>query len=288
MQKAFSPGAVGIRGLNLPGQVTLAATAGFDSLIFDVREAATLADTHGVASVKDLFARAKVAPGGWGLPVAWQNDDRWKADLRDLPRLAALGRALGSDRVATWVPAGSNERAYPENFAWHVERFRPIAETLRAEGCRLGLEFIGPKTHRTRFTHEFIYTMDGMLELGRAIGTGNVGLLLDAWHVYTSGGRMADLGRLTAEDVVVAHVNDAPPGIPIEEQNDQVRALPCETGVIDLAGFMAELRRMGYDGPVMPEPFSARLNERAPSDPEGVAREVAASLNRLWEIGGLT
>lgn len=287
MQKAFSPGAVGIRGLDLAEQIALTAKAGFDSLIFDVREAAALADRRGADEVKGLFARAGVAPGGWGLPVAWQNDHQWRDDLRDLPRLAALGRALGSDRVFTWVPPGSNERAEAENFAWHVERFRPIAEVLGAEGCRLGLEFIGPKTSRARFTHAFIYTMDGMLELARTISTGNVGLLLDAWHVYTAGGSMTDLDRLTAADVVVAHVNDAPPGLPIEEQNDHIRALPGETGVIDLAGFMSRLSQMGYVGPVMPEPFSARLNQRAPTDPEGVARETAASMDWLWRAGGL-
>ncbi len=84
-----------------------------------------------------------------------------------------------------------------------------------------------------------------MLRLAADIGTGNVGLLLDAYHQYTGGGTPADLDRITAADVVTVHVNDALAGIPIDELPDLVRCLPLETGVIDLAGLYAQAGRAG-------------------------------------------
>jgi sugar phosphate isomerase/epimerase len=66
-----------------------------------------------------------------------------------------------------------------------------------------------------------------------------------------------------------------------------VRALPMETEVIDLVGFMRALREMGYDGPVMPEPFSQRLNDLAATDPPAAAREAARSMDALWRAAGL-
>jgi sugar phosphate isomerase/epimerase len=123
------------------------------------------------------------------------------------------------------------------------------------------------------------------MELAEAIGTGNVGLLLDAWHLYTSGGSMEDLDKITAQDVVTVHVNDAPAGVEREEQIDNVRALPMETGVIDLATFMQKLDGMGYDGPITPEPFSARVN--AIEDPLEAAQVVAGYMDELWKAGGL-
>jgi sugar phosphate isomerase/epimerase len=287
MHKTLSPEAVGIRGLPLPAAIDLARTAGFAGLAFDVRAAADLAAAHGTAYVRDLFARAGVLPGHWNLPVAWREDDQWADDLQRLPGLAALARELDCPRAVTFMFSGSDERPYQENFAWHVARFRPIAEVLRDEGCRFGIEFIGPKTFRAQYRHEFIYTLDGLMELAHAIGTGNVGLLLDSWHLYTSGGSVADLDRLTADDVVVVHVNDAPAGVPVDEQVDNVRTLPMATGVIDLPGFMGKLRDMGYDGPVTPEPFSARLNELAAADPAGAAREAARAMDALWRAAGL-
>jgi sugar phosphate isomerase/epimerase len=285
MFKNLSPGAIGIRGLSLAESIDLARQTGFGGIDFNIREAAALADEHGVEHVRSLFEDGGVRPGSWGLPVAWNKDDQWQADLADLPELAALGRELGCTRTATWCPPASDERSFDDNLAWHVARFRPIALVLADQGVRFGIEFIGPKTLRAGHKYEFIYTLEGMLELAEAIGTGNVGLLLDAWHLYTSGGSADDLDKITAEDVVVVHVNDAPAGVPLDEQIDNVRRLPMETGVIDLAAFMKKLAALGYDGPVAAEPFSVRLNEIAATDPLEAARVTAEAMDRLWRSG---
>jgi sugar phosphate isomerase/epimerase len=282
MYATIGPEALGIRGLSLSEAIAVAHDAGFAGLAFDSRAAARAVDEQGLAAVQEKFGQAGVKPALWNLPVAWRDDDQWQADLRELPRLAATARELGATRTATYMPSGSDERPFRENFNWHVARLRPIAEVLRDEGCRFGIEFIGPRTYRAAFRHEFIHSLDGVMELNAAIGTGNVGLLLDSWHLYTSGGTIAEMERLTNDDVVVVHVNDAPAGIAPDEQIDTVRTLPMETGVIDLVGFMRALRKMGYDGPVMPEPFSQRLNDLAATDPEAAAREAARSMDALF------
>jgi sugar phosphate isomerase/epimerase len=287
MFKSLNPGAIGIHGLSLAETIGLAQKTGFDGVEFSIREAATLADARGVDYVRDLFQNAGVLPGHWALPVAWNKDDLWEQDLEQLPQLAALARDLGCTRTATWCISGSNERDYEENFAWHVARFRSIAEVLKEYGCHLGIEFIGPKTLRDGFLYPFIYTMEAMMELAGAIGTGNVGLLLDAYHLHTSGGSVEDLDKIAAQDVVVVHVNDAPEGITRDELMDTIRRLPMETGVIDLPGFMRRLDGMGYDGPVMAEPFSQSLNEIASRDPVEAARLTAEAMDRLWQAGGL-
>ena len=287
MDKTLGPGAIGIRGLALPEAIALARETGFDAVVIDLPEVGRLAEEHGLDHVRDLFTGAGVRPASWGVPVAWRQGDDCEADLRRLPRLAALARELGAPRATAGVWPGSDERPYDENLAWHVARLRPIARVLADEGCRLGLEFIGPKTFRAPFRHEFVYTLGGAMELAAAIGMGNVGVLLDAWHLYTSGGAIAEVARLTAADVIAVHVNDAPAGVPPDEQIDTVRALPLETGVIDLVGFMRALRDIGYDGPVMPEPFSQRLNDLAATDPRAAAREAARALDALWRAADL-
>ncbi len=76
----------------------------------------------------------------------------------------------------------------------------------------------------------------------------------------------------------------SPAGIPRDSQVDQVRTLPGETGVIDCARFLGALAEIGYDGPVMVEPFSEEV--RLLSDKEACA-VVAAALEKVWEKGGL-
>ena len=290
MYQTLGPEALGIRGLSLPEAIELASAAGFAGLSFNITQAADLADTHGIAHVRALFTRAGVRPAHWNLPLDWRQpgEDEWRAGLAALPRLAAVARDLGAERTATYMPSGSDERAYDENLAWHVARLRPIAQTLRDAGCRFGIEYIGPKTYRDQFAQPFIHTLAGTLDLIAAIGLPNVGLMLDSWHLYAAGESAADLAGLANDQIVVVHVNDAPAGVARDEQIDTVRALPTETGVIDLAAFMNALRAIGYDGPVMPEPFSQRVSDLASTDPVAAAKEAARSMQTLWEIAGLS
>jgi sugar phosphate isomerase/epimerase len=75
--------------------------------------------------------------------------------------------------------------------------------------------------------------------------------------------------------------------VPFDQVTDTIRHMPLETGVLDLAGFMRVLARIGYDGPVATEPFNTRLNAVAATDPSAAAREVSAAMDRLWQISGL-
>lgn len=286
MFKNLSAGAIGINNKSLAETIVLAQKSGFAGIDFNIREAAKLVEEHGLDHVRDLFVENNVLPGQWGLPVAW-NQDQWQADLADLPRLAAVGVELGCHRTATWCPSWSDSRDYAENYQWHIERFRPIAEILREHNCSFGIEFLGPKSLRTGHNYGFIYTLEEMMQLAADIGTGNVGLLLDAWHLYTSGGSLEDLDNITAADIVVVHINDAPAGIPRDELADTVRCLPLETGVIDLVGFMRKLAALGYDGPVTTEPFNQRLNAIAAEDPYAAAQAVSQAMSQLWQASGL-
>ena len=283
----LNTGAIGIHGYTLPETIALARRVGFEGIDFDIREAASLVEDMSFEHVRDLFSDAGVRPGQWSLPVAWQSDDQWQGDLKALPELASLGRDLGCTRTATWCPPASDERPFEKNFAWHVDRFGAIAEVLAEYDCRLGIEFIGPATLRAGHRYPFIHTLAGMMRLADAIGTGNVGLLLDAWHLYTSGGEVDDLDAITAEDVVTVHVNDAPEDVDRKAQIDNVRCLPMETGVIDLPAFIRKLDAMGYKGPVTTEPFNARLNEIAEDAPEKAARIVKEQLDELWRAADL-
>ena len=284
MFKNLSPGAIGIRNYSLQQSLELARQTGFEGIDFNIKEAAELAEKHGADYVRGLFDQAGVKPGAWGLPVAWR-EDRWKDDFKELPELAAVGQAIGALRTGTWCPPSSDTLPFAENFQWHVDRYGPIAEALAPYGVRFAIEFIGPQTLRPAAKHAFIYTMEGMLELTKALGTNNAGLLLDAWHLYTSGGKLDDLDKLTNADVVVVHVNDAPEGLTMETYIDQDRRLPMETEVMDLPGFMRKLVGMGYDGPVTPEPFSKRLN--AMTDPIEQATETAKYMDKMWAASGL-
>lgn len=264
----------------------LARAAEFQGVDINIYEVAGLLKKKSLGHVNNIFANADLHCGGWELPLRWKEDDEtiFEADLEQLPTLASIGQKLGCLRTFTWVRPYSETRSFNENFDWHIARLQPIARILKKYDCLLGLEFVGTETFRANHKHEFIHTMEGILQLCDSIGTGNAGLLLDSWHWYTSRGTMDDLKQLSSKDVIYIHVNDAPRNIQPEKLIDTVRCLPGETGAIDLVSFLGTLKETGYDGPVTPEPFSKKLQQMPVSK---AVQTVGRALDRVWQAVGL-
>ncbi|MFP4058407.1 MAG: sugar phosphate isomerase/epimerase family protein [Candidatus Brocadiia bacterium] len=285
MFQNLAPGAVGVRG-STEETAPLAAQAGFQGLDLDLGEAAERVQEGQLDALRAVYERHGLRPGGFGLPVDFRGDEEtFRQGVDRLARRAPAAAAMGCRRCFTWLAPASDELPFDQNFERHRSRLGACARVLGEHGCRLGLEFVGPKTSREGKQHEFIYDLPGMLELAEAIGTGNVGLLLDSWHWYTSGGTADQLRALRPDQVVYVHVNDAPRGVAVEEQVDNVRAMPGATGVIDMAAFLGALEAIGYDGPVTAEPFVPALRELEPAE---ALRRVAASLDAIFEAAGVT
>lgn len=278
---SLNAAAIGLPDLDLPEVIALAARTGFRGIDIDIRAA----EAHAPALLRDLLARAGLLAAAWGLPVEGAQSE-WQVDLAALDRRAALAERLGARRCVTWVPSWHDSRPLAENAAFHVDRLTPVAQVLADHGIALGLEFLGPRTLLDGHRHAFLRTMPAMLDLAREIGP-NVGLLVDAWHLHSSGGTLAQLARLSARDIVHVHLSDAPLGVALDDLQDRVRRLPGETGVIDLTGFLRTLAAIGYEGPVVSEPFDAELNALAAQDAEAAATRVRVAMDRLWKMAGL-
>ncbi|MDE3258968.1 MAG: sugar phosphate isomerase/epimerase [Gemmatimonadota bacterium] len=284
MFKSLAPGAIGVKA-TLEEGLAFAGAAGFQGLDVNIREVAAYVREKGADHVTGLFRDAGLKIGAWGLPVAWNGPlEDYKRELHVLPGLAEAAASVGAFRVSQWIPPASDDRPFREQFQWCLGRLRPICDVLKDHGCSLGLEFIGPRTQRIDRTYGFIHSIAGMLGFCEALGTGNAGLLLDCWHWYTSLGTLADMRGLTPDDVIHVHVNDAPADVAVGEQVDQVRALPSETGVIDLVGFLSALNVIGYKGPVTPEPFSRKVRELPASE---AVRVTHRGLDEAWRAAGL-
>ena len=282
MFKALQPDAIGIR-VGMRECLRLAKNAGFDGLNLPIREADELAQANSVNYVKDLWEASGLKTAGWPLPVNWRDSEaEYDENLGNLPRLAKLAAELGCFRSTTYIlPSGNIP--FKENWDLHVKCLRPAAEILKEHGHRFGLEFVAPATRRRDGRFLFLHTMDAALGLAAAIGTGNVGLLFDVWHWYTSHATFDDVRKLGKDDVVYVHVNDAPAGIERDDQQDLVRCLPGETGVIPIAELLQILKQIGYDGPVVPEPLSEKVYGM---EPQEAANATARSLDKVWQLAG--
>lgn len=255
MLRCLNPGHIHVTVDSVENAIEFCKIGGFDCIALTPK----LVNEMPAEDFKAELFECHVAPGAWGLPVNWRgSQEDFDKSMAEFSAQCAAMQAVGATRCATWIMPGSNDMDTAEYRKFHIDRLTPVAKVLADHGMSFGMEFIGPKTLRDSLKYQFVYKMEDMLALGEEIGD-NVGLLVDAFHLYTSGGAMSDLAKIPAEKIVLVHINDAKIGRSADEQIDGERELPCATGVIPIGDFMRALRSTGYLGPVEAEPFDSAL-----------------------------
>jgi len=274
MYTCLNPGNIGLQ-ISWEECLPLAKASGFEGIDIPIDP------QHPASYYRDLLACYDLKPGGMALPFTPADEDaKIVAGLQNLPAICARAQEIGQTRFYIWIVPFSDTLDRKANFKLHAERLGKTAKIMKDFGCSLGLEFIGPKTLRPGHRYCFLRTMDEMLDLCEAVGE-NTGLLLDAYHWWTSLGVVDDLLRLENRQVVYVHINDGQPGLAVDEQLDLVRCLPGETGKIDIAAFLNALRKIQYDGPVVPEPFEKKLHSLTPSE---AVKVVADATHKVWKL----
>jgi sugar phosphate isomerase/epimerase len=261
MLRALNAGAIHVSVKNLTEGIDACRMGGFDCLAMSHE----LIAEHTAEEVNEMMFDAIIAPGAWGVPFNWRgSEEDFASGFDAMKQQVQKMHDVGVKRCATWILPGSNDLTFAENEEFHRRRLGEVALLLEDFGMTLGLEFVGPKTLRDQFKYPFYYDLNGMLGFSSTVGS-NVGLLVDVWHMYTSGSSLDDLAKVSASQISLVHINDAPAGVDVDAQVDNVRCLPCETGVIDIKSFLNVLRGIGYIGPVEAEPFDDSL-KALPSD----------------------
>lgn len=100
-------------------------------------------------------------------------------------------------------------------------------------------------------------TLSRTMEVVEAAGERNGGVLIDIWHLARGNVDFAEVGRLPKEAIISVEIDDASetPAESLWEDTLHNRLLPGE-GSFDIARFLAEVERTGYDGPVGVEVIS--------------------------------
>jgi sugar phosphate isomerase/epimerase len=273
-------GAIGVSA-NQREAIELAARHGFESVGVDAGYIASLSSGQ-LGEVQELLKQKSLVFGAAGLPVEFRRDEAvFLEGMKGLPAVAAGLQRAGLDRISTWLMPCDDKLTYLENFKQHTRRLREVAKVLKDHNVRFGLEYVGPKTSWSSRRFPFIHTMAEMKELIAEIGTGNLGFQLDSWHWWNAGETAADLLTLKGTEVIAVDLNDAPAGIPKDQQVDGHRELPSATGVIDLAAFLNALNQIGYDGPIRAEPFNQAVNKMSKAD---ACAAAVASLKKAFAL----
>lgn len=283
-------------GLNLSAEATIeiAAEAGFAGVDFMVRDLVEAgADVDGLRGRMDDL---NLLGGAWVLPMNWKNDlEAFEQGLKQLPTYAATAQKLGLSRTGTWVRFESEPvddvsrlseadraRLVEEATAWQIDRLGRIARILDDHGSRLGLEIIGSQVAPTGRGVRLVGTY---AELRRCFGklkaeNANVGVLVDAFHIFAANERVNDVLQEGAESVVWVHLA-GPANLDRLSLRDEERTLPGQSGAGICHTLLAALAKAKYQGPVTTEPLG-RCQELDGLAPLAIAIKTLESLRRVW------
>ncbi len=278
MFRNLSPEAINIK-TTLLERLRLAKLGNFEGMDISILECFEFSKNDKVEKIKSMFEIFDLKIGGWCLPFnIGEREEKFNNDIKILEEYLKIAKKIQAFRIYTWIIPFSDELPFKQNFNLHLTRTRKLCALIEKYDCLLGLEFIGTKKVREGHKYEFIWNLEQICEFIKKVKMDNLGVLLDSWHLYASGGEINDIKKLKGKDIVYVHVNDAP-NIPKYELIDNERFLPGETGVIDIVEFLKTLKEIGYEGPITPEPFNKRVNEL----PDEIAvRLVGGYLLKIW------
>lgn len=172
--------------------------------------------------------------GGWALP-----DDTGSAG-RNVVGIEAVAGGFGGRHVSAGEFRGDGVLDTDDALNAAAARLRGHADRLARRELLVAVE---------PFPWSAISSVRCAAELARRSGAANVGLLVDVWHFYNSGGAVDELADLPAVGVAAVQLNDGP--LVHENFLQHARAerrLPG-AGELDVVGLVRAVARTGFTGP---------------------------------------
>ena len=152
-----------------------------------------------------------------------------------------------------------------------VEPLRDLAEQAATHGTRVAIETM---------PFSAIATVPMGAEIVSATDHPGAGLLVDAWHVFRAGTTLTELrAALRPEMIFAVELDDAAPDVVGTLFEDTVEnRLFCGEGCFDLAGLVAVLRDVGFDGPWGVEILSTSYRKLPVADALKLAAESVSTV----------
>lgn len=217
-----------------------------DEIAEYLRRGGTLADLAKALDDAGLKVVSMIALHGW----VTAGGEAYRAVLEDCRRRMDQAAALGSPYIVASPPRGVVDLGLAS------ARFADLMQLGRRAGVMPSMEFLG--------------FVDGIKSVAEAwaVASGadaEATVVADVFHMIRGGGTVDDLLTLPGDRLACVHINDLPATPDPLVQTDADRVQPGD-GIADLPRVIANLRTIGYRGPLSLELFNRELWGRDPVD----------------------
>lgn len=275
------------RYCNLVEELSIARELGFQGVEITVEKIYRYMEAgYSLDSLAPLLEGMEVVGIG-----ALQNIERQGKEfacyLDDMRRICAVANQLGAKRVQ--VCTGPSDIQTVKDFAagrWtpadpryigllgksEDEVIERTAENLAA-GAAIAAEH-GIELYVEPLAWVPLCRIEQAMRAIKASGAKNVGIVIDFWHMWTTGETPDYVAGLDKNDIKLVHICDGLPAAPQEvPDQDVLRDVWTGEGYIPLRAWLDAVKQTGFDGWYSTEIFSRRIYERDPRQTAGLLKQ---------------
>jgi sugar phosphate isomerase/epimerase len=236
-----------IRPTPLLEKIRIAGRAGYgaiepwnDEITEYLGAGGTMAELSGAIADAGLKVVSMIALHGW----ITAEGDAYRTVLDDCRRRMDQAAALGSPYIVASPPHEVVELGRA------AERFGELMRLGKEAGVAPTMEFLGFVAG--------IKNVASAWTIARDCAEPNATIVADVFHMMRGGGSVDDLLAIRGERLANFHINDLPASPDPLTQTDADRVMVGD-GIADLPRVIANLRKIGYRGPLSLELFNRAL-----------------------------
>jgi sugar phosphate isomerase/epimerase len=284
MIKNFSPQALGINGRQSE-LIELALTYAYCGMDVDMSEMLRRSQRSSPEDAAKYLDAAKIKIGGFNLDVDLDaDDDAFASQVVTLHPIADLAKQLGASRCYLRLPAATDRLPYHEYFETQRDRLSQISQALEPRGIKLGVGFNAGKELNEGKEFEFVRNVEGFVALISAVGSSNVGYLIDTWDWVIGDGAMDQISELSADSIVAVRLASVPEDVDAANATTVDRVLPAMEGALDHVKLIEHLETAGFAGPVSPGASSTRYKG---TTRESIVQKSQEAVDGIFKAAGL-
>jgi 2-keto-myo-inositol isomerase len=207
----------------------------------------TLSELKTALDDAGLKVVSMIALGDW----ITTEGDAYARVLDECRRRMDQAAALGSPYIVASPPDEVVDLAHA------ARRYAELLRLGREAGVKPSMEFLGFVAG--------INNVSSALTIADGSADPDATVVADVFHMIRGGGSVDDLLKIRGDRLAIFHINDLPATPDPLTQSDSDRVLPGD-GIADLPRVIANLRTIGYRGPLSLELFNPTLWEADPLD----------------------
>ena len=175
--------------------------------------------------------------------------------LADCEHMAVLASRLRCPALQVVALDDFDAVDWPDKRRHLVASLNELADIAAPHGIRLGLEPV---------SFSSFHSISQVLDVIHTVGTKRVGLVLDTWHLWTSGTPWQEVADLDPHLIVCAHISDTGPRVGAKWSDHDRTELPGD-GILPLRRAIQAICSTGFDGVWAVELLSKRHWEWEPA-----------------------